>query len=107
MPLIDGVIRDAVEADLAIRPGLHAGPFDALIKIPRLPRRKMIDMAGRSSGAPRVDAHADIAVGYPFFGVDHLPVLILVGRSVSHVRVACNHGLPGARIALLEGEPLG
>src|ERR1700726_951037 len=31
VPLIDAVIGNAVETDLAVRPGLHTGPFDAVV----------------------------------------------------------------------------
>src|SRR5882757_4138610 len=79
LPLVDRIVGDAIEADLAIRPGLDAGPFDTLIEVARLPGREMIDMAGRSSGAARVDAHADVAMRYPLLRVDHLPILIFVG----------------------------
>src|SRR5499433_4532668 len=33
VPLVDAVIGNAVEPDLAVGPGLHAGPFDAVVEI--------------------------------------------------------------------------
>ncbi len=51
VPLVDAVIRDAVEPDLAVRPGLHAGPFDAIVEVLGLARREMIDDAGRAAAA--------------------------------------------------------
>ena len=45
MPLVDAVVGDAVQADLAVGPRLHAGPFDAVVEIERLARREMIDVA--------------------------------------------------------------
>src|SRR5215471_7642252 len=81
VPLVDAVIGDAVEPDLAIRPGLHAAPFDAVVEILGLARREMIDDAGRATAAAGVDAHAGIVVRHPFLGVDHLPALVEVARS--------------------------
>src|SRR5882762_1985033 len=49
LPLIDGVIRNAVEADLAAAPRLFAGPDDAGRKVARLTLRKGIDVARRAS----------------------------------------------------------
>src|SRR2546427_678987 len=65
VPLVDGVIGDAVEPDISVRPGLHARPFDAVVEIRRLARREMVDMAGRAAAAPRIDPHDDIAVRHP------------------------------------------
>jgi hypothetical protein len=48
VPLIDPVVGDPVEADLAVGPGLHAGPFDAVVKILCLAWREMIDEARRA-----------------------------------------------------------
>ena len=52
LPLVLGVIGDAVEADLAVRPGLHARPVDALREILRLAQRPDVDHA-RASGRRR------------------------------------------------------
>src|SRR5829696_5115683 len=38
VPLVDAVIGDAVEPDLAVRPGLHAGPLDAIVEVLGLAR---------------------------------------------------------------------
>src|SRR5205807_74217 len=43
VPLIDGVVGDAVEPDLAVRPWLRAGSFDAVVEILCFARREMID----------------------------------------------------------------
>src|SRR5262245_11732080 len=51
VPLVRAVIGDAVEPDLAVRPWLHAGPFDAVVEVFRLARRERIDLAGRTAGA--------------------------------------------------------
>ena len=45
LPLVLGVVRDAVQSDLAVRPWLHAGPFDALRQILRLAERPDVDDA--------------------------------------------------------------
>src|SRR5258708_6040316 len=79
MPLVDGIVGDAVEAHITVAPSLDAGPFDALIKVAGLASRKVIDIPGRSSGAARVDTYADIPVRHPFLGIDHFPILISVG----------------------------
>ena len=52
LPLVLGVVGDAVEADLAVRPGLHAGPVDALRQVLRLAQRPDVDDA-RASGRRR------------------------------------------------------
>src|SRR6185437_9872864 len=70
LPLVLGVIGDAVEADLAVRPRLYAGPVDALRQVLRLAQRPDVDDAGRAAGAARVDTDADIAVRHPFLRVD-------------------------------------
>ena len=38
IPLVHRIIRNAVDADLAIAPGLCARPFNALVKVLRFPR---------------------------------------------------------------------
>ncbi len=107
VPLVDAVIGDAVEADLAARPRLHAGPLDAVVEILGLARREVIDEPRRAAGAARVDAHADIIVRHPLLRIDDFPVLILVGRAGGDVGVLVDHALPRARVAVLEGEVLG
>src|SRR5215831_1613041 len=106
VPLIDRVVGDAVEPDLAVRPRLHAGPFDAVVKILRFPGREMIDKAGRAPAAARVDAHAGVVVRDPFLGIDHLPALVKVARSGGDVGVRVGHALPGARIAIMKSKAL-
>ena len=82
MPLVHGVVGDAVEADLAVAPRLRRGPFDAVVEVLGLARRPDLHHARRAAGAAAVDADADIAVGDPLLGIDDLPVLILVGRAL-------------------------
>ena len=106
MPLIDRVIGNAVQTDIAVGPGLNAGPLDALVEVSRLARREVIDITGRSAGSPGVHAYTDIAKRNPFFRVNHFPVLVFIGRSERDVRVTCDHVLPGARIAFLKGQSL-
>src|ERR1700694_6238009 len=107
VPLVDAVIRNAVEARLAVRPWLHAGALDAVVEVLGLARSEVIDKTGRTARAPRIDTHANVAVGYPFFRIDDLPVLILIGRAVRNVRMLRHHALPRARIAFLAGQTLG
>src|SRR5689334_4638657 len=107
VPLVDAVVGNAVETDPAVRPRLHAGPFDAVAEVPRLARREMVDEAGRSARAARIHAHADVTVRHPLFRIDNLPVLVAVGRTVGDVRMLGDHALPRARIAVLEREAFG
>src|SRR5512139_3629996 len=72
LPLVLGIIGDAVQADLAVRPRLYAGPFDALRKVEGLLQRPDVDHPRRTARAAAVDADAGIAVRHPFLGVDHL-----------------------------------
>src|SRR5580693_4178786 len=107
MPLIDAVVRNAVEPDLAVRPRLHAGPFDALVEIFRLARREMIDHARRAAGAAGIDAHAGVVMRHPFLRIDHFPALIEIAGARGDVGMLFRHALPRAWIAVLEGEALG
>ena len=107
VPLIDGVIRNTVEADLAVRPRLRSGPLDAVVEIFGFARREMVDETGRAPAAARVDTHAGIVMRHPFLRIDHLPALVEVARSGGHVRVRVGHALPGARVAVLKSEALG
>ena len=107
VPLVDGVVGDAVESDLAARPRLHAGPFDAVVEILGLARREVVDEAGRAAGAAGIDAHAGVVVRHPFLRIDHFPALVEVARASGDVGMLLGHALPCAGIAILEGKPLG
>src|SRR5262249_30535202 len=107
VPLIDSVIGNPVEPDLAVRPRLHAGPFDAVVEILGLARREMVDEAGRATAPARIDAHAGIVVRHPFLGIDHFPALIEIARAGGDVGMLFSHALPRARIAILEREAFG
>src|SRR5207245_5478360 len=85
LPLVGGEVGDAVQPDLAARPGLRRGPLDAVVEIARLARRPDVDDAGRAARAARIDAHADIAVGHPLLWIDELPALVLVARALEHL----------------------
>ena len=107
VPLVGREIGNSVEPDFAGRPGLYAGPLDAVVEILGLARRERIDDAGRTAGAAAVDAHDRIVVRHPFLRVDHFPALVEVAGSRGDVGMFFRHALPGARIAVLEGEVLG
>src|SRR6476619_1603572 len=62
LPLVDRVIGNAGEADLAVRPVLLARPFDAIREILRLAWRPVLDVTGRAAATARVDAHDDVTV---------------------------------------------
>src|SRR6188508_3845688 len=49
LPLVDGVIRNAAEADLAVRPRLLTGPLDAVMEVLCFARRPMLDITGRAA----------------------------------------------------------
>src|SRR5882724_2516522 len=49
VPLVDAVIGNSVQADLAARPGLNARPFDAEVEVLRFARREVIDVTGRAA----------------------------------------------------------
>src|SRR5438034_1891890 len=106
MPLVDAVIRNAGEADLAVRPGLNAGPLDTLVEVPRLARREVIDESRRAACTAGIDADADVAAGNPLFRIDDFPALVAVARAMRDVRVFGDHSLPCARVAFLERESL-
>ena len=106
LPLVLGVVGDAVQADLAVGPLLHAGPFDALCEVLRLAQRPDVDDAGRAPRAAAVDADADITVGHPFLRIDHLPALVLVGRAGRHIRMVFDHAFPLLGIEVFEVQPL-
>ena len=106
LPLVLRVVGNAVEADLAVRPGLDAGPIDALLEVLRLAQRPDVDHALGAPGAAAVDADADVAVRHPLLGVDDLPALILVGGAGRHVRMAFAHPPPLVAVEVLEMQPL-
>ena len=107
MPLVDAVVGNAVEPDLAVRPWLHAGPFDAVIEVLGLARREVVDAARRHAAAAGIDAHAGVVVRHPLLRIDDFPALIEIARSRGDVGMLFGHALPRARIAVLEGEALG
>src|SRR5262249_55491463 len=102
LPLVHGVVGDAVDAALAVAPTLRARPFDALVEVLRLARRPHVEIARRAAGAARIDAHADIAVRYPFLRIDELPVLIFVARAAQHFRRGFDQPRPVSLVAFLE-----
>ena len=107
VPLVDAVIGNAVQSDLAVRPRLGAGPFDAVVIILGLARRERIDEARRTAGAARIDAHAGVLVRHPFLRIGNFPALVEIAGAGGDVRMLFRHALPRARIAVLEGKPLG
>ena len=106
VPLVHAVVGDAVQPHLAARPRLHARPLDAVVEVLRLARREVIDETRRAAGAARIHAHARVAVGHPLLRVDDFPALVEVARAAGDVGMLGDHALPGARVAVLEGEAL-
>src|SRR5260370_16326631 len=78
VPLVDAVVRYAVEPDFAVRPRLRAGPFDAVVEVLGLAGREVVDYARRATAAARIDAHAGIAFPHPFPPFDPPPLLLLL-----------------------------
>src|SRR5512139_3512197 len=72
LPLVLGIIGDAVQADLAVRPRLYAGPFGALRKVEGLRAGPGVDPPRRMARAPAVAPAPGIAARPPFLGVDPL-----------------------------------
>src|SRR5436190_6512131 len=56
LPLVLPVIGNAVEADLAVRPGLRAAPLDTAREVLRFAQRPDVDYAGRATRPAAVDA---------------------------------------------------
>src|SRR5262249_53576710 len=107
LPLVHRIVGDAGEADLAVRPQLRPGPFDAGREILRLARRPRVEKTRRSAGAARVDPHAYVAVRHPTLGIDQLPVLIFVGRALLDLGTGLDDPQPGMFVAFLETAALG
>ena len=105
-PLASRVIRNAVQAHLAAAPRLRRRPFDAPMEIAVLARVIVIEVARRASCAARIEPHADVTVGYPFFGICDFPVLVLVGRAAHRIGKFASHDVPRGLVAVLEREPL-
>src|SRR5919197_2272931 len=78
MPLVDSVVRNAVESHLAVAPWLRARPFDAVVEILGLARREVIDISGRGAAAARVHSHARVALRHPLLRIDDFPALELI-----------------------------
>src|SRR5664279_1833430 len=91
LPLVDGVVGDAAQADLTVRPRLHAGPLHAIIIVLGLARRPMLHVSGRAAAAARIDAYAHVAIWHPLFRVADFPALVLVARTRHHVRLLLFH----------------
>ena len=106
LPLVDGVVGDAGKADLAVRPRLHAAPFDAVGEVPGLARRPVLDISRRAAATARVHTHDDIAVRHPLLRIADFPALIFVARAGHHIRLLLLHALPGGLVAVLEVQPL-
>ena len=106
LPLIHGVIGDAIEPHFAIGPGLLGRPLDAVILILRLTQRPQVEQARRAARATRVHSHDRVSVRHPFLRIHHFPVLILVGGTRGHVRVFFAHPAPLGIVQVLEMQPL-
>src|SRR4029078_13689107 len=105
LPLVDGVIRNTAQTDLAVRPRLHAGPLDAIMEVLRFARRPMLDVTGRAAATARVDTHACIAIRHPFLRIADLPALIFVGRAAHHVGMLERHAIPRGLVAVFKMQP--
>src|SRR6056297_2734915 len=66
----------------------------------------MLQIPRRASGAPRVYADTNIAVGHPLFRVDDFPALVEIGRAGGHVWMLRSHALPCGRITILKSQAL-
>ncbi len=68
LPLVHRIVRDAVQADLAVRPRLRAGPVDAERDVLRFARRPHLEIALGAAGAAGIHPHQHIALGTHFSG---------------------------------------
>ena len=55
-PLVDGIVGDAVQPDLAVAPELRRHPLDRVVEILDLARRQQVELAGAAPGPASVDA---------------------------------------------------
>src|SRR6184192_3337748 len=62
LPLVDRIVGDVVEADLAVAPWLDSGPLDAVVKIFSLARREMIDVTRRAVAVLRIYVYANVVI---------------------------------------------
>ena len=65
-------IGNAGQSDLAVAPGLRAGPFDQIVEILRFLRRQKMRGPFRVPGTADVDVHDRVAVGHPEHRVGRL-----------------------------------
>ena len=101
LPLVDGVIGDAVETHLAVRPLLLPRPFDGVGEVPGLARGEDVEIAGRAAGAARIDPHAGVAPWHPYLGVDRLPGEPAVLGAFQDVGVHLHQRIPERLVVFL------
>ena len=101
-PLVLGVIRDPVDPDFAVAPGLRCRPLDAVMEVFDLPLEQQADLAGAAPGAAPIDPDAGVAVRNPFLRIDEFPGLERAGRAFRDVGVGSRHPVPAALVGVLE-----
>ena len=109
LPLVDGVVGDAVQAHLAVRPLLLPRPFDGDGEVLGLARGEDVQIAGRAAGAARVEPHAGVAPGHPDLGVHRLPGEPAVLRAFQDVGVHLHQRVPERLVVflVLDALPVG
>jgi hypothetical protein len=106
MPLIDGVVGDAIKPYLAVRPWPYAAPFDGVVIVERLARREDVEHAGRAASAARVDAHHCVSPRHPGFGIDRLPCHERAGRAGKQVGMLRDQPVPHRFVMVLIHDSL-
>ncbi len=101
-PLVDRVIGDPVDPDLAVAPGLVRRPLDAVVEILDLPFRQQVELARAAPGAASIDPDAGIAVRDPLLGIDVFPGLEGGCGPLLDLRIRGDHAVPAPLVALLE-----
>ena len=106
LPLVDGVVGDAVQADLAVRPLLAARPLDGESEVPGFAGGEDVEIPRRASRPARVEAHAGVAPRHPDFGVHRLPGQPAVLRARQDVGVHLHQRIPERLVVLLVFDAL-
>ena len=106
LPLVDGVVGDAAQADLAVRPGLAARPFDAVVEVLGLARRPVAPCKPGERPAPRESTRTHTyPSGTHFSGSQTSQLWYLLVEPAATLGCFEHHPVPGGLVAVLEMQP--